>query len=175
MVAYTVAAGMFVMSGQNLPNKNWYADVPRTDLTGTSVPATFANAALSLDASMQTTATGITLKCRMSPDGLTYYIFRFFSSGQVQILRRDPANTALLPNASGLPKLAPLKPLGIANHVELACVGSTITAFINDVRVVLVTDTNYATGQFSFGITTTAGDLDGRFSNVQVNSATLAP
>ncbi len=166
-VAFTVEAGAFVMRGQNLQMGTW----------ATNVPGTYADVVLSLDVALQTSAadSGMTVRCRATNQGLSFYALRVLATGAVEIFRRDNQTTVVpLANAPDLPKVAPLRTDGSVNHVELACVGTTITAAINGVRVVLVHDDTYATGTLVLGLYG-SGTLDGRFSNLAVTAATLTP
>ncbi|MGH2562321.1 MAG: hypothetical protein ACRDJH_24945 [Thermomicrobiales bacterium] len=61
------------------------------------------------------------------------------------------------------------------NRLELSCIGSTITARVNGVEVVSVTDDRYQRGHFNFGVgafSSSPGPVEGVFDNLLV---TMAP
>jgi len=54
------------------------------------------------------------------------------------------------------------------NRVELRCAGSTISAAVNGVQVVSVSDSTYQTGGFAIVVAWTGSAADVRFENLVI-------
>ena len=58
---------------------------------------------------------------------------------------------------------------GGSNHLELTCVGSTLTARINGMTVATVTDSTYASGRSALGVSSVSNrPTAAYFDNLQV-------
>jgi hypothetical protein len=143
-----------------------------TALAGTSeipVPGTYGDAAISVEVRVVGTTTApryVRLTCRgRAGEESEYRLLVQPGNRQFRIERRDRGIPVPLVDwrASNA-----VRPATERNLLELACVGSTITATINGELVATTQDSTYASGRMELGVFAPSLTIDARWDNLYV-------
>jgi hypothetical protein len=133
------------------------------------LPGTFDDSVLAVDARLIEAADNrfVALGCRDQGSASGGYQVRVFpSSGQVQLMRIEGGVGTVL---EGPVSVDSIKRGDEVNHVELVCVGPSISARINGAEVAPVQDTLYTSGASSIGAGANAGGaqtVEAHFKNL---------
>ncbi len=143
------------------------------------VPGTFADATIAVDVEMADPIPGrfAQLACR-SQNATSQYRFTFQpATGQVLLVRWLPVANLGVPRVSMVPldlTSTAIHKDSVKNRAELRCRGTRITARVNGVDVLSVSDNTFAAGQFWIaagvvvGATSTPAGPTARFSNLVI-------
>jgi hypothetical protein len=134
------------------------------------LPGVYANTIVSVEARVigEPEDRRVLLGCRAQGDGTRYELEVDPKYGEFTLARHDAKKRKTL--AEWQPSHT-IQRGNATNHLELRCVGSTISAAINHVQVAVVEDGTYADGTLQFGVSADDSEplaAEARFDNLIV-------